>query len=240
VALATYKDLCIDANDPARLAAFWGALLGLRDEPAGGDDRALRGAAPTDTIWFNRVPEPKTVKHRLHIDVDVPAREPLVELGATIVLPAEESGFRWSQMADPEGGELCAFVRDPDAYAAGRAGDGPPPPARLYELGLDTATSESSRQLASWWADVFGGKAADDGQGYWWVEDVAGAPFSAIVMAPVPEPKVVKNRLHWDVVSSDLPGLLARGATVLAEPTATTRWHVCADPEGNEFCVFAP
>ena len=234
MALAAYKDLCIDANDPGRLAAFWGAALGLRDEPAGGDDRVLRGADPTDTIWVNRVPEPKSVKHRLHIDVDVPAIEPLVDLGATVLLPSEESGFRWTVMADPEGGEFCAFVQDAEGFGPGA------PPARPYELVLDTASSESSRQLAAWWADVFGGRLVDDGRGFWWVEDVPGLPFHSIDMIPVPEPKSVKNRLHWDVVSGDLPGLLAKGATVLAEPTATTRWHVCADPEGNEFCVFAP
>jgi hypothetical protein len=56
----------------------------------------------------------------------------------------------------------------------------------------------------------------------------------------VPEPKTVKNRIHWDITSDDLEGLLERGATLLAEPTDATRWHVLADPEGNESCVFAP
>jgi predicted enzyme related to lactoylglutathione lyase len=65
-------------------------------------------------------------------------------------------------------------------------------------------------------------------------------PFHSMDMIPVPEPKAVKNRLHWDVTSDDLPALLDRGATVVATPTDATPWHVCADPQGNEFCVFAP
>ena len=67
-----------------------------------------------------------------------------------------------------------------------------------------------------------------------------GLPFDSFDFVPVPEPKALKNRIHWDLESEDLPGLVERGATVLAEPTEATPWHVCADPDGNEFCVFEP
>jgi hypothetical protein len=229
--IAAYKDLCIDAADPAPLAAFWGAVLGLRVERLDDGDAVLRGAEPIDTIWVNAVPEPKTVKHRVHVDLNAASLDPIVALGATVVLPSSQSGFRWTVMADPEGGEFCVFVRE-NAPAD--------PPARLHELAIDTAGEASSRALAGWWADVLGGRSADDGRGFWWVEDVPGFPFRAIDVVPVPEPKTVKNRIHWDVTSDDLPGLLERCATVLAGPTESTPWHVCADPQGNEFCVFAP
>jgi predicted enzyme related to lactoylglutathione lyase len=229
--IAAYKDLCIDAAEPERLAAFWGSVLGLRVERLDNGDAVLRGAEPTDTIWVNAVPEPKTVKHRVHIDLNAASLDPIVALGATVVLPASQSGFRWTVMADPEGGEFCVFVRE-NAPAD--------PPARLHELAIDTADETSSRALTGWWADALGGRSADDGRGFWWVEDVPGFPFQAIDVVPVPEPKIVKNRIHWDVTSDDLPGLLDRGATVLAGPTESTPWHVCADPQGNEFCVFAP
>jgi predicted enzyme related to lactoylglutathione lyase len=235
VPLATYKDLCIDANDPTLLALFWGALLGLRVERLAGGDAVLRGAAATDTIWVNRVPEPKTVKHRVHLDLIAPSLDPIVALGATVVRPAGESGLGWTAMADPEGGEFDVFVRE--------SGEPADRPARLYELVVDTADSESSKALADWWAEVLGGRSVDDGRGFWWIEDIPGSPFATLDIVPVPEPKVVKNRIHWDVTSDDLPGLLDRGATVLAEPTEATdgrRWHVCADPQGNEFCVFPP
>ena len=55
----------------------------------------------------------------------------------------------------------------------------------------------------------------------------------------VPEPKAVKNRVHLDLVRP-VGGLLAAGATVLHEPSPGWEWHVLADPEGNEFCVFGP
>jgi Glyoxalase-like domain len=71
------------------------------------------------------------------------------------------------------------------------------------------------------------------------VAGIPGTPFATIDFGPVPEPKSVKNRIHWDVTCDDVPGLVARGATLLAEPTPATDWHVLADPDGNEFCAFA-
>jgi hypothetical protein len=65
-----------------------------------------------------------------------------------------------------------------------------------------------------------------------------GAPFDYFVFNPVPEPKTVKNRWHCDVVSDDLDGLLDRGATLLRAPDNDVDWHVLADPEGDELCVF--
>jgi len=66
-----------------------------------------------------------------------------------------------------------------------------------------------------------------------------------VVFAPVPEPKTVKNRIHWDVYG-DVSELASAGATVLRAPDGDSStgaaggisWTVMADPEGNEFCVF--
>jgi hypothetical protein len=229
MAMARWKDLCIDATDAHRVARFWGAVLGLEVDLHDDGDAALRGATPDETIWVNAVPEPRTVKQRVHLDLDVATVEPLLELGATMLVPASESGLRWSQLADPEGGEVCAFVRE---------GQAPEPPGRVYELVVDTADAASARAQASWWTEVWGGTAVHDDRGFSWIEDVPGAPFSTIDFIPVPEPKTVKNRIHWDITCDDVPGLVARGATVLAEPTAETGWHVLADPDGNEFCAF--
>jgi hypothetical protein len=228
MALARFKDLCIDAVDPEVLGGFWAALLGLDTERTS-TGTVLRGARPTDTIWVNRVPEPRTVKHRLHLDVEVAAVDPLLAAGATVLAPPGESGGSWARLADPEGGEFCAFPRD---------GHPPDPPATLYELVLDTVDADSSRAQATWWAEVLGGKVEDDGRGFWWVAEVEDVPFATLDLIPVGEPKRAKNRLHLDVVTSDVAALRAHGATVLAAPTDATPWHVLADPEGNEFCAF--
>ena len=71
-----------------------------------------------------------------------------------------------------------------------------------------------------------------------WLEGVLG-PEVELVFGAVPEPKTVKNRVHWDV-RGDVDELLAAGARLLRRPDADIHWHILADPEGNEFCVFAP
>lgn len=230
MALARWKDLCIDATDAPRLARFWGGVLGLEMEVQdGGGAAVLRGARPEETIWVNAVPEPRRVTHRVHLDLEAAGIDPIVDLGATVLLPADDSGLPWTVMADPEGGEFCVFVRD------GHPAD---PPATRHELVVDVDDSEMSQRLAGWWAEVLGGRAEDDGRGFWWVADVPGLPFASIDVVPVPEGKLVKNRLHWDVVGDDHLELVDRGATVLATPTDATPWHVLADPAGNEFCHF--
>lgn len=116
MAIARWKDLCIDAADAHRTARFWGALLGLTVDLHDDGDAALRGERPEDTIWINGVPEPRRVKQRVHLDIEAASVDPILALGATMVLPASESGFWWSVLADPEGGELCVFERDGNEF----------------------------------------------------------------------------------------------------------------------------
>ncbi len=223
MAIARFKDLCIDANDPGVLGAFWARALGLELHTQDDGDTYLTGPTPEHTVWVNRVPEPKTVKHRMHLDLNVESVEELTDLGAT-VLDAES--FRWTVLADPEGGELCAFVREP------------PVTQRLYEIGVDTGDSAAAaHRIAAWWADVLGAELGDGG-GVSYVEKIPGAPFDSIDFAPVPEPKTVKNRIHLDVTTADVEALVAKGATVVRRQDDEIGWTVLADPDGNEFCAF--
>ncbi len=220
-ALAAYKDLCVDAVDPARLGAFWAATLGLEVDPLDDGDVVLRGPTPQHGVWVNRVPEPVTVKQRVHLDVHAGAVDDVLGLGAA----AEDlTSFRWKVLRDPEGGELCVFERETV------------PAYRLYEIGVD---SREHDRIARWWADLLGGRFVTDVEDdYSSVDAIPGAPFEALVFAPVPEPKTLKNRIHWDVDTDDVGALVAAGATVLRERDAEIGWTVLADPEGNEFCAF--
>ena len=221
--LATFKDLCLDAVDPGVLGAFWAAALDLELHTQESGDTYLTGPTKEHTIWVNRVPEPKTVKHRMHLDVNVGSVDELTALGAT-VLDAES--FRWTLMADPEGGEFCAFVREGEISQ------------RLYEIGIDTADSaEAAHRIAAWWAEVLGARLVDD-RGYSYVDRVPGAPYDSLDFAPVPEPKTVKNRIHLDVTTADVDDLVAAGATILRAKDDEIGWTVMADPDGNEFCAF--
>jgi outer membrane lipoprotein SlyB len=107
------RDICLDANDPQRVGAFWGAVLGREVEDAGQGngttrDVLLRGEPG---IYVNGVPETKTVKDRLHLDVtldDGRTVDHLLALGAAVLTPP--GAQRWWVLADPEGNEFCAFL----------------------------------------------------------------------------------------------------------------------------------
>jgi hypothetical protein len=218
--IARFKDLCLDAADPERLGAFWAAVLGRTWQAQEGGDGLLTGPAPQHTIWVNRVPEPKTVKHRVHLDIYARDLAGLEALGATVVEPRA----RWTVMADPEGGEFCAFVR-PEV-----------PDERLHGLVVDSADPQAQ---ARWWAEVYGvAVAANDG--WFTLEGIPGLPILTMDFVPVPEPKTVKNRIHWDLTVPDVTSLVDAGAVMLREPGGDISWYVLADPEGNEFCAFTP
>ncbi|NIK57190.1 VOC family protein [Kribbella shirazensis] len=218
---ARFKDLCVDVESPSEMAAFWGRVIGLTtpaDNPT-----VLVGDAPEQTIWMCKVPEKKTVKNRVHLDVHTAAIEDLEHAGATVQTPATDEQH-WTVMADPEGGEFCGFVRDTV------------PAYRLMELVVDSADPEAQ---VRWWADLVGGEVASTpGKPWYWLENVPGLPFRYWVFVPVPEPKTVKNRVHWDVTAPALQPVLDAGATLLRPKDDEIGWNICADPEGNEFCVF--
>lgn len=221
MAIARFKDLCLDAVDPPRLGAFWAAALGRTWQAQEGGDGLLTGPTPRHTIWVNRVPEAKTVKHRAHLDIYVRDLADLEALGATIVEP-RHGARTWTIMADPEGGEFCAFPLSEV------------PAERLHGLGIDSADAEAQ---ARWWAKVYGVDVTEN-DGWFTLEGVPGMPIATMDFAQVPEPKTVKNRIHWDVTVPAVAPLVEAGARLLREPGGDIEWHVLADPEGNEFCAF--
>ena len=224
--IARWKELCMDTTDGERLGRFWADVAGLEFRPDGaaGD---IVGPTEGHGIAMCTVPEPKTAKHRVHLDVYSGSLDELVARGATVVLPAEDSGFRWTVMEDPEGGEFCSFHREPTDL----------PAYRLHGLVVDATDPE---MIARWWADVLGvERSGDADRGWWWLEDVPDLPITTMDFVPVPEPKTVKNRIHWDVFGH-VEQLRDAGASLLRERDDEIAWNVMADPEGNEFCVFEP
>ena len=155
----SFKDLCIDATNSQVLADFWASALGLHAEQSGGDFRLVDGV-PEHTFWVNKVPEPRTVKQRVHLDVHVAAVSALTDLGAVILDETQP----WTVLADPEGGELCAFVRDLESL----------PGYRVYEVVVDSADPAT---IASWWAERYGCEVCHDrDRGFSWIEGRQGCP----------------------------------------------------------------
>jgi Glyoxalase-like domain len=223
MALATYKDLVIDAGDTARLGRFWADLLDRSLQLHENGDGHIEGPTPQHTIWVNRVREPKTVKHRVHLDIYTLTLADLEALGSSVV-EAQREDWAWTLMADVEGGEYCAFLRDEL------------PTERLHGLVVDSADPAAQ---ADWWAGVYGAEVTHHQPGWSTVEQVPGMPIRTMDFNQVPEPKTVKNRIHWDVEAAAVEPLIEIGATVLRpKGDDGLAWTVMADPEGNEFCVF--
>jgi hypothetical protein len=223
VSLVTWQDLCIDALDVDTQSRFWAAVSGLEIADGAAPAR-LAGPTSRHTLWVNQVDRPHLVKNRVHLDVDCGSIDELITLGANVVAPSSETGFGWTVMADPEGNEFCAFVRTPDRL----------PAYRLHGIGIDCRDPGA---LARWWGAAFGVEPTHEAEhDCWTLTGVAVDDRMTLDFAPVPEPRTVPNRVHWDVVGR-VDDLVARGATYLWKQP---RWTVLADPEGNEFCVFPP
>jgi Glyoxalase-like domain len=120
-----FTELAIDCANPIGLARFWCSVLDyeVQDEddgivgigpPIASEGKNHRGPVPP-TLTFARVPEGKTVKNRLHLDLSPTDREQdeevrrLLELGARHA-DVGQGDVSWVVLADPEGNEFCVLA----------------------------------------------------------------------------------------------------------------------------------
>jgi predicted enzyme related to lactoylglutathione lyase len=112
-----------DCADPVRVAMFWAAALGFELAEADPEGSFVRDpSGRTRGIFFQPVPEPKTSKNRVHLDVRPDTSmaeevERLKALGATVRGSIEEGGSFWTQMRDPEGNEFCVLRGPADGWS---------------------------------------------------------------------------------------------------------------------------
>ena len=125
------RHVTIDCHDPYRLAGFWADVLGgkIHEDDQPGDAEVLI-IGPEPPLLFIQVPEGKTIKNRVHLDIQPQDRtrdaevERLVKRGATMVGDHRtENGMGWATLADPEGNEFC--VERSRAERASRSGRHP-------------------------------------------------------------------------------------------------------------------
>ena len=109
--------LVLDCQDPALLAEFWAAALDYVSlGEAGAYVVLLPNGRPGPKVLLQQVPEPKTAKNRMHLDIDAVDIEAeasrLQALGARRVVDDQihEHGTNWILMTDPEGNEFCVCV----------------------------------------------------------------------------------------------------------------------------------
>jgi predicted enzyme related to lactoylglutathione lyase len=237
--------LAADALDPSRLARFWAAALGWEVASEEPDEVAVCpvGYHYPDPVAlplvFVPVPEPKTGKNRVHLDLasdsaqDQAARvERLRELGA---VPADigQGDVPWVVLADPEGNEFCVLDPRPMYRDTG-------PVAAVIMDCADPAALVGFWELASGWVR------------HRLEEDIASlrSPAGAgpyLELLRTPDIKMVKNRIHPDVApergedhQAAVARLRAAGAVPVNVGQGDVAWTVLADPAGNEFCVLSP
>jgi predicted enzyme related to lactoylglutathione lyase len=121
------RNVAFDCADPYRLAGFWAGVFRCPVDPEfapGADEVAI---APPDgaRLYFQLVPEQKSVKNRVHICLqpDVPRDDEVARvraLGATVVTDRREpDGTGWVVLADPEGNEFCVLRSGAERAATG-------------------------------------------------------------------------------------------------------------------------
>ncbi|RKT53325.1 VOC family protein [Saccharothrix australiensis] len=229
-------DVVVDSADPARLGRFWSALLEreITGESADEVDVAL---SPGTELVFVPVPDPKTVKNRVHLDLASTS----ADHQAALVARARDLGARpvdigqgampWVVLADPEGNEFCVLEPRDEYLDVG-------PVAAVVIDALDP------RAQAAFWSHATGLPVVREHaecaslrqESAFWLEFVR-----------VTGAKAVKNRVHLDVVPPadgdlliEVARLESQGAVRADVGQSAVSWVVLADPEGNEFCVLTP
>ena len=237
---ALLVSLCLDANDPLRLARFWAEALGweLDDE---GDEVGL---VPTDGtrfgILFEPVTERKVGKNRVHLDLTTTSIEDqqetvarLVELGGRHIDIGQRPEEGHVVLADPEGNEFCA-IEPGNTFLAGSG--------RLGAINCD-----GTRRVGYFWSEALGWPLVWDQDEETAIRAPDGTGPLITWSGPPLIPKMGKNRLHLDIAPPDhvdqraeVDRLVALGATRIDIGQGDVSWVVMADPDDNEFCVLSP
>jgi hypothetical protein len=233
------------ARDDSALGRFWADALGWGVSSEG---PGVTNVEPMDFTWPDptavcidvvAVPDPETVKYRVHLDLattsvahqaELVAR--LKELGATLA-DVGQGDVPWEVLADPEGNVFCVLepreiYRDTGPIAA---------------VVVDCA---DPRAMARFWGEAMDWtlhEVTDDHAVLRSAEDVG--PYLEFLRTP--HLKGMWHRVHLDLLpypvedqAAEVARLEALGAKPADVGQGDVPWKVLADPEGNEFCVLAP
>lgn len=237
--------IAMKARDDSALGRFWAEALGwgIASEEPGVTNLEPEGVTYPDpsAIYIDilAVPDPKTVKNRVHVDLATTSAAHQAELIARLqalgATPADvgQGDVPWTVLADPEGNEFCVLepreiYRDTGPMAA---------------VVVDCA---DPRTMARFWGEAMDWtvhKVTDDQAVLRSAEGVG--PYLEFLRTP--DEKTGWNRVHLDLrpypgddQAAEVDRLRDLGATDLDIGQGDVPWTVLADPEGNEFCVLTP
>jgi predicted enzyme related to lactoylglutathione lyase len=232
--------LCLDANDPLRLAPFWAGVLGWEMADDRQDGVALLPSDDTGfRIRFLPTQEQKAGQNRMHFDLTSSSldeqRQTVARslgLGARHIDVGQRPEEGHVVLADPEGNEFC--VIEPDN-------------SFLADCGFIGALAcDGSQEVGYFWSEALGWPLVwDQGQ-----ETAIRSPHGGPKITwggPPLMPKTGKNRLHFDLAppvhgdqQAEVDRLVSLGATRIDIGQGDVSWVVMADPDGQEFCVLTP
>ena len=253
--------ICIDANDPLRLARFWGAMLGreMADAPQDGLTLLPSDATGFRLRFFGTQEQKSGMSDRhLHLtstslDDQQQTVERSLRLGAQHIDIGQRPEEGHVVLADPEGNEFCVIEPD-NAFLAGCGR-------------LGSITCDGSRRVGSFWSEALGWPLVWDQDEETAIRAPDGTgPF--ITWGPPVPPKMAKSRLHLDIAPrhdtdqrQEVDRLISLGAVridigegdvdgvVMADPDGNVPIArlshpkrqsrvVLRDPDGNEFCLL--
>jgi predicted enzyme related to lactoylglutathione lyase len=232
--------LSFDSNDPARLAQFWAGLLGWNTADDTGGDVSL---VPNDDTGFRFrfIPSnaPKLGQNQAHLDLTSASPDgqhhtisTAIELGARHIDVGQRSEEGHVVLADPEGNEFCVVG---------------PGNSFLADCGFVGAVScNGSQQVGYFWSEALQWPLVWDRDQETAIRSPHGGPKITWGGPPL-RPKVGKNRLHFDLAArgdsdqrAEVERLVGLGASRIdIGQGGEVGWVVMADPDGNEFCVYA-
>jgi hypothetical protein len=236
--------VAIKARENSAIGRFWADALGWS---IAGEEPGVTNVEPVGFVYPDpvavcvdvlRVPEPKTVKNRVHLDLattsaahraDLVAR--LQALGAT---PADvgQGDMPWTVLADPEGNEFCVLE-----------------PREIYRdtgpIAAVVVDCVNPRAMAHFWGEAMDWTLHEVTDDHAVLRSAKGVgPYLEFIRTP--HAKTVWNRVHLDLLpypgddkAAEVARLRALGATDLDIGQGDVPWTVLADPEGHEFCVLA-
>ena len=235
----------IKARDDSALGRFWAEALGWSVSSEG---PGVTNLVPEGLVWPDpaavcvdvvTVPDPETVKYRVHLDLattsaahqaDLVAR--LKDLGAT---PADmgQGDVSWKVLADPEG-NVFRVLEPREIYQD----TGP-----IAAVVVDCA---DPRAMARFWDEAMDWILREATDDHALLRSAKGVgPYLEFLRTA--DAKTVWNRVHLDLKpypgddqAAEVARLRALGATDVDIGQGDVPWKVLADPEGNDFCVLTP
>ncbi len=236
--------IAMNAQDVDKVGRFWAEALGwgMSSEGPGVINLEPEGVVYPDpaavVIDVIVVPEPKTVKNRVHVDLATTSTAHQAELVARLQglgaaqADVGQGDVPWTVLADPEGNEFCVL--------------GPPAIPDTGPIASVVVDCVDPRAMARFWGEAMDWtlhKVTDD-QAV--LRSAAGVgPYLQFLRTP--DVKTIKNRVHLDLrpypgddQGAEVDRLRALGATDMDFGQGDVPWTCLADPEGNEFDVLTP